>query len=217
VLDSLIKTTDQGPFCLREIRDAVNARWWRWFTVWFGGAIWVNISYRFDRAAFLFLGNAYVILRPLLFPVFLVFRIMGARHEIHYRAEIGEHLKILHPSLGVVVSGKAIIGTHLVLTGGNVIGGRKALKTGDLVLGDHVSLGANAVVLGPVEVGSHCNIGAGAVVVKDVPPGATMVGVPAHAQNRATGVADHRTTDHVEGKAESGKQKAEMGGGKAET
>jgi serine O-acetyltransferase len=35
-------------------------------------------------------------------------------------------------------------------------------------------------VLGNITIGDHARVGAGAVVLKDVPPYATVVGVPAH-------------------------------------
>jgi serine acetyltransferase len=43
-----------------------------------------------------------------------------------------------------------------------------------------VSIGTGAKLIGPVRVGSGAKIGANAVVVHDVPPGATVVGAPAH-------------------------------------
>jgi UDP-2-acetamido-3-amino-2,3-dideoxy-glucuronate N-acetyltransferase len=48
------------------------------------------------------------------------------------------------------------------------------------------SVGSGAVVLGGVRVGAGALVGAGAVVSKDVPAGATVIGVPARA------VAAHR-------------------------
>jgi serine O-acetyltransferase len=44
---------------------------------------------------------------------------------------------------------------------------------------DDVVIGAGAAVLGPFTVGSGARIGSNAVVLREVPPGATMVGVPA--------------------------------------
>ena len=82
---------------------------------------------------------------------------------------------VLHPGLGVVVSGSTIAGENLTLTGGNCIGIRQSVNTGELVLGDGVYLGANAVVLGPVKIGNQVVIGAGAVVIHDAPDHAILV------------------------------------------
>lgn len=40
-------------------------------------------------------------------------------------------------------------------------------------------LSANAQILGPITIGKDAKIGAGAVVLKDIPDGATAVGIPA--------------------------------------
>ena len=149
--------------------------------MWFGGSCNVIVSYRLDRALYLLIGGGYGILRPFFYPLFLLLRIFSVRHEISYKADIGKALNILHPSLGVVVSAKAVCGSNLTLAGGNCIGGRRAMKTGDVRLGNNVSLGANAVVLGPVNVGDNVIVGAGAVVIKDVPTGICVGGVPAKA------------------------------------
>lgn len=169
----------QLEYLVFELRAAVNRRYWRWFTIWFGGGIWVNVSYRLDRFLFLLLGKPYVVLRPFFVPVFLVCAFLGGRHEISYRAEIGRGLHILHTALGIVVSGKTVAGERLTLTGGNLIGGRKTIAHGDIQIGVGVFLGANAVVLGPVRIGDEAQIGAGAVVISDVAPGAVVGGVPA--------------------------------------
>jgi serine O-acetyltransferase len=52
------------------------------------------------------------------------------------------------------------------------------------VLGDNVFVGSGAKILGGVRIGSNVRIGANAVVVRDVPDGATAVGVPARVMER---------------------------------
>ena len=47
------------------------------------------------------------------------------------------------------------------------------------IIGDGVFIGAGAKVLGAITVGDGARIGANAVVVRDVPAGATAVGIPA--------------------------------------
>lgn len=51
--------------------------------------------------------------------------------------------------------------------------------SGDVVIGPDVLVGSNATILEGVKIGRGAVIAAGAVVLKDVPPGATMAGVPA--------------------------------------
>lgn len=50
---------------------------------------------------------------------------------------------------------------------------------GGAAVGDGVFLGMNACVIGTARVGDWATVGAGASVVRDVPAGATAVGVPA--------------------------------------
>jgi sugar O-acyltransferase (sialic acid O-acetyltransferase NeuD family) len=51
--------------------------------------------------------------------------------------------------------------------------------SGCVHVGKAARLGAGSVVLPQCRIGAGATVGAGAVVTKDVPPGATMVGVPA--------------------------------------
>ena len=56
---------------------------------------------------------------------------------------------------------------------------RVGRQAGRPTIGDDVIVGAGAKILGPVEVGSRARVGANAVVVDNVPPGSTVVGIPA--------------------------------------
>lgn len=164
----------------RDAGAIVNRRWWRLLSIWFSASFWAIATYRFERACWLFLGPAYPPMRIVFQPIaFLVRPWCGGRCEVHYRANLGGKLAILHPSLGVVVSANTVAGEGLTLTGGNVIGGRRALRHGDISIGSNVTLGANAVILGPVTIGSNVTVGAGAVVVRDIADEKVVVGVPA--------------------------------------
>ncbi|KAB2917684.1 MAG: serine acetyltransferase [Bacteroidetes bacterium] len=146
--------------------------------------IWLNrsfcgiFSYRLDRSLFLFFGKTYRIIRIPLIPLFNIWQAYS-NIDIHYEAEIGPGINILHCSMGVVVSGKSLIGKNLTLTGGNVIGAKTEVKPRQIVLGDNCSMGANAVVLGPITIGSNVKIGAMALVVKNCGDNVTLIGVPA--------------------------------------
>ena len=99
--------------------------------------------------------------------------------EIHPGARIGRRFFIDH-GMGVVIGETSVIGDdvtlyHHVTLGGVTWSPGKRHPT----VGDGVVVGAGAQVLGPITVGRDARIGANAVVLKDVPPGATMVGIPA--------------------------------------
>ncbi len=98
--------------------------------------------------------------------------------EIHPGARIGRRFFIDH-GMGVVIGETAEIGDDCTVYHGVTLGGT-SWKEGKRhpTLGDNVVIGAGAKVLGPITLGAGCRIGSNAVVLKDVPPGATVVGVP---------------------------------------
>jgi serine O-acetyltransferase len=100
--------------------------------------------------------------------------------EIHPGATIGEGLFIDH-GMGVVIGETAEIGDDCNLLQGVTLGGTSTLhKKRHPTLGDRVTVGAGAKLIGAVEIGDDARIGAGSVVVTNVPPNATVVGVPGH-------------------------------------
>lgn len=171
---------NQLSYLRADASSVVSGRWWRWMSVPFNAGFLSITGYRLSRSGYLAWGKRWQLIHTLLAPLKVVVRPFGAGLEIHYKADIGPGLKILHPTLGVIISGHATIGRNLVLTGGNCIGGRPGMvEAGGLTVGDGVNLGANAVILGPGVVGDGVTLGAGAVLIGDAPAGATMVGVPA--------------------------------------
>jgi serine O-acetyltransferase len=99
--------------------------------------------------------------------------------EIHPGATIGRRVFIDH-GMGVVIGETAEIGDDCTLYHGVTLGGT-SWNAGKRhpTLGRGVVLGAGAKILGPVLVGDHAKVGSNAVVVRNVPAGATAVGIPA--------------------------------------
>lgn len=104
---------------------------------------------------------------------------MFSQVEIHPGAKIGRRFFIDHAT-GVVIGETAEIGDDVTLYQGVTLGG-VALHNGKRhpTLEDGVIVGSGAQILGPLTVGRCARVGANAVVLKDVPSGATMVGIPA--------------------------------------
>ncbi|MFH0768376.1 MAG: serine O-acetyltransferase [Chloroflexota bacterium] len=98
--------------------------------------------------------------------------------EIHPGARIGRRFFIDHGA-GVVIGETAEIGDDVLLYQGVVLGGTTLeKKKRHPTIGNRVVIGTGAVVLGAITVGDDARIGSGSVVVKEVPPGATVVGIP---------------------------------------
>lgn len=98
--------------------------------------------------------------------------------EIHPAATIGHRFFIDH-GMGVVIGETAEIGDDCTLYHGVTLGGTSWEKgKRHPTLKNDVVVGAGAKVLGPITLGDGARVGSNAVVVKDVPAGATVVGVP---------------------------------------
>jgi serine O-acetyltransferase len=107
--------------------------------------------------------------------------------EIHPGANIGRRFVIDH-GMGVVIGETSDIEDDVTLYQGVTLGGiapsvnsrsqvdvkrHPTLKAGVIV-------GSGAQILGPIVVGEQARVGANSVVTRDVPPGVTAVGIPAH-------------------------------------
>ena len=98
--------------------------------------------------------------------------------EIHPGATIGKGLFIDHGA-GVVIGETAILGDNVTLFQGVTLGGNgKEKGKRHPTLGDNVMVSAGAKILGSFTIGENSKIGAGSVVLQEVPPNATVVGVP---------------------------------------
>jgi serine O-acetyltransferase len=99
--------------------------------------------------------------------------------DIHPGARIGRRVVIDH-GMGIVVGETATIGDDCLLYKGVVLGGTNLERTmRHPQVGNGVVIGSNACILGAIRVGDGARVGSGSVVVREVPDGATVVGVPA--------------------------------------
>ncbi|MBL4721659.1 MAG: serine O-acetyltransferase [Alphaproteobacteria bacterium] len=108
--------------------------------------------------------------------------------EIHPGAKIGSGFFVDH-GMGVVVGETAELGKGVTLYHDVTLGGvSPAVESHSQrnqkrhpTLEDGVIVGSGAQILGPITVGEGARVGANAVVTKDVPPHATIVGIPGRA------------------------------------
>lgn len=98
--------------------------------------------------------------------------------EIHPGAKLGRRLFIDH-GMGVVIGETCEIGDDVTIYQGVTLGGTgKEQGKRHPTLEDGVLIAAGAKVLGSITIGANSKIGAGSVVLKEVPPNATVVGIP---------------------------------------
>jgi serine O-acetyltransferase len=99
--------------------------------------------------------------------------------EIHPAVVIGRRVFIDH-GMGVVIGETAEIGDDCTIYQGVTLGGTSLYRGAKRhpTLGKGVLVSAGAKVLGGFTVGDGAKVGSNAVVLKEVPAGATVVGIP---------------------------------------
>ena len=112
--------------------------------------------------------------------------------EIHPAATIEPGVFIDHGE-GVVIGETAVVEKGCVIYQGVTLGGtgKERGKRHPTIM-ENVTISAGAKVLGGFTVGKGAKIGAGAVVIREVPPYATVVGVP----GRIVRIRDPEKTEH---------------------
>ena len=100
--------------------------------------------------------------------------------EIHPGAVIGRRVFIDH-GMGLVIGETAEVGDDCTIYQGVTLGGTSLARGTKRhpTLGRGVIVSAGAKVLGGFTVGDGARVGSNAVLLKEVPPGATAVGIPA--------------------------------------
>lgn len=138
------------------------------------------LVYRFgNRTVY---GGYSVIVAKLRWSAYIVLDVLVVRVMAHAQlpaaVQAGARLGLAHDANGVILSKDVVIGDDCAIYQQVTIGTLNGLA-GAPIIGNRVFIGAGAKILGPVRVGNDAKIGANAVVLRDVPDGATAVGVPA--------------------------------------
>lgn len=115
--------------------------------------------------------------------------------EIHPGATLGHGVFIDH-GMGVVIGETAVVGDDCLIYKGVVLGGTSLERQKrHPTLGKGVVVGSNACILGNIRIGDGARVGSGSVVIRDVPAGATAVGVPSRIVST---VGSHAPLDHAD-------------------
>ncbi len=144
----------------------------------FEQGVWATIFYRLSRALFLVDIPVVKILLRLASFFLMKFSEYFLGAAIKPEADIGPGLYIGHTGL-IRIHPKVKAGKNLSIGPGIILGEKGLGEGGAPCLGDHVYVGTGSKILGSVKIGNNVKIGANAVVVKNIPDGATAVGVPA--------------------------------------
>ncbi|MCB9799726.1 MAG: serine O-acetyltransferase [Candidatus Omnitrophica bacterium] len=138
-----------------------------------------SLSPNYSASGLYYLSRWFYLRKIPLMP-FLFYRLNAFLNgcEIHYKADIGPGLEIIH-SQAVIIGSRSKIGTGVRLYSSVVLGSRRPGEKPHPVIGDHVVICSGAKVLGGVHIGDYAVIGANAVVLDDVALGMTAVGNPA--------------------------------------
>jgi bifunctional UDP-N-acetylglucosamine pyrophosphorylase / glucosamine-1-phosphate N-acetyltransferase len=96
------------------------------------------------------------------------------------RSSVGKGSKVPHVSY----LGDTTVGENVNIGAGSITANFDKGVKNPTVIQDDAFIGVDSMLIAPVRIGQGARTGAGSVVTKDVPPGATVVGVPARVVRR---------------------------------
>jgi bifunctional UDP-N-acetylglucosamine pyrophosphorylase/glucosamine-1-phosphate N-acetyltransferase len=111
------------------------------------------------------------------------------------RTRVGRGSKVPHVSY----LGDTDLGEDANIGAGTITANFDGTNKNRTRIGDGAFVGVDTMLVAPVKLGRESRTGAGSVVTKDVPDGATAVGVPARVIRRKDVISPHRGEDQGEG------------------
>jgi serine O-acetyltransferase len=144
----------------------------------FDPALWAVIVHR--------LGNARMDVRPKLLrlPLSAIYRFLYTAQkwmwgiDFEYTVKLGRRVRLWHH--GGMVIGARRIGNDVHIRHNVTLGIAKRGEPDEKpVVDDGVEIGVGAVIVGAVRLGRNCVVAPNSLVMSSVPPGWTVVGVPA--------------------------------------
>lgn len=117
--------------------------------------------------------------------------------DIHPAARLGKGIMFDHAT-GIVIGETAVVEDNVSIMQSVTLGGT-GKEAGDRhpKVRKGVLIGTGAKILGNITIGECAKIGAGSVVLKDVPPRATVAGVPAQVIGETQCSQPAREMDHL--------------------
>ena len=112
------------------------------------------------------------------------------------RTKVGRGSRVPHVSY----LGDTDLGADANIGAGTITANFDGVKKNPTVIGDGAFVGVDTMLVAPVKLGKGSRTGAGSVVTKDVPDGATAVGVPARVIRRKETPPPHRGEGQGEGR-----------------
>lgn len=114
--------------------------------------------------------------------------------RLNVQAQIGPGLLIAHCG-GITLHPDVVIGSDCDLAHHVTLGTRGVGSRGVPRLGNNVYVGTGAVLIGPIVIGDGARIAANSLVTRDVPPGATVMGIPACVVKRRPSASDAKVRE----------------------
>ena len=169
----------------KEDLERYRLRGYRGKDLWLNPAVWAIASYRLGH--WIHVGRPPAVIRfPLKIFSFFTFKfcVVFMEMDIDPQATIGGGLYIGHIG-GVHVNPGAVLGKNCDLAHRVTIGASAMGRQGIPVLGKDVYIGTGATLVGKIKIGDGAKIAANTLVMTNVPPGATVMGVPGRIVMRA--------------------------------